>query len=413
MPIFVNLFDFCEIPFMKRQEIILLLLLAFVQFTGIVDFMILMPLKPKLTDIWGISPQQFGIAVFAFGLGAFLSSLYFVNKVDNYDRKKVLAFVYGGFTLGTFFCGFANNYEMLVLARFLTGVFGGISGSVIQSIVGDAIPGERRGQAMGILMMGFALASVLGVPGGLYLAGHFAWYTPFLCLGALCAVVFVGILFFIPSFTNHLANARKQSFIEIMRSVLSDENRRWALLLTFLMMPSHFFIIPFLTDFFTKNLGFDYASTVPFVYIVGGLLTVVSSPIIGKLSDKIGRFPVLLTLSFLTLIPMLVIPNLNTTSKIVLLAASSSLFIFSGSRMIITMAHVTSTVEPRMRGAFLIVNSSVQQLATSIASLVAGFVVYAMPDGKLVNYSYLGYLALIFATFVVLVFRKVKVAEKN
>jgi MFS transporter, DHA1 family, inner membrane transport protein len=396
---------------MKRHEIILLLLLALVQFTGIVDFMILMPLKPKLTDIWGINPQQFGIAVFAFGLGAFLSSLYFVNKVDNYDRKKVLAFVYGGFTLGTFFCGLATNYEMLVLARFLTGIFGGICGSVIQSIVGDAIAAERRGQAMGILMMGFALASVLGVPGGLYLAGHFSWFTPFLVLGALCALVFVGILFFIPSFTEHLSRVKKQGFFEIMKVVLSDSNRRWALLLTFFMMPSHFFIIPFLTDFFTKNLGFDYATTVPFVYVAGGLLTVVSSPIVGKLSDRLGRYPVLLVLSVLTLIPMLVIPNLHTTSKLVLLAASSSLFIFSGSRMIISMAHVTSTVEPKLRGAFLIVNSSVQQLATSLASLISGFIVYAQIDGKLINYPYLGYLAIVFVALALLTFRKVHASE--
>lgn len=398
---------------MLRKEIILLLLLAFIQFTGIVDFMILMPLKPKLTDIWGITPKQFGFAVFAFGLGAFLSSLFFVNKVDNYDRKKVLAFVYGGFTLGTFFCGLANSFEMLVLARFLTGIFGGISGSVIQSIVGDAIPNERRGQAMGILMMGFALASVLGVPGGLYLAGHFNWYTPFLFLGGLCVIVFFGIFFIIPSFTAHLTTAKKQSFITVISTILSDKNRRWALLLTFLTMPSHFFIIPFLTDFFTKNLGFDYASTVPFVYVVGGLLTVVTSPLIGKLSDRVGRFKVLTTLSVLTIIPMLVIPNLTTHSKLILLAASSSLFIFSGSRMIIVMAHVTSTVEPKLRGAFLIINSAVQQFATSIASLIGGFVVWALPDGKLMNYPYLGLLALLFGGFVIVVFKMVKVNSNN
>ncbi len=396
---------------MTRKQIILVLLLAFVQFTGIVDFMILMPLKPKLTDMWGITPKQFGFAVFAFGIGAFLSSMYFVNKVDNYDRKKVLAFVYGGFTIGTFFCGLANSFETLVLARFVTGIFGGISGSIIQSIVGDAVPAERRGQAMGILMMGFALASVLGVPGGLYLAGHFSWYTPFLSLGVLCLLVFIGILFVIPSFTGHLATAKKQSFISVMKSILENANLRWALLLTFLMMPSHFFVIPFLTDFFTKNLGFDYATTVPFVYVAGGLLTVVSSPFIGKLSDRIGRFKVLVGLSILTLVPMLCIPNLTTTSKVILLLTSSSLFIFSGSRMIIVMAHVTSTVEPRMRGSFLIVNSAVQQFATSIASLVSGFIVFAMPDGKLVNYPYLGYLALVFALLVVIVFQKVHVLK--
>lgn len=393
---------------MKRSEIILLLILAFVQFTGIVDFMVLMPLKPKLTELWGINPKQFGIAVFAYGFGAFISSLICVNKVDKYDRKKVLVFIYAGFTLGTFFCGFANSYLMLVLARFITGLFGGVSGSIIQSIVGDAIPAHKRGQAMGILMMGFALASIVGVPGGLYLAAHNHWYTPFLVLGGLCALVFIGILFVVPSFTIHLKTYQQQSFFGVMKSVLSDANRRWALLLTLMIMPAHFFIIPFLSDFFTYNLGFDYSSTVPLIYIVGGIITAFSSPLIGKLSDKIGRFKVLLALSILSLIPLLGIPNLHTQSKLVLLCFTASFFVFSGSRMIISMAHVTSTAQPNIRGAFLIINSSIQQFGTSITSLIGGFIVVQTENHQLQNYTYLGYLAVFFSVMALLLFNKVK-----
>lgn len=393
---------------MTRKETLLLLLLAFVQFTNIVDFMILMPLKPLLTDIWQITPKQFGFAVFAYGFGAFISSLFFVNKVDLFDRKKVLITIYAGFTIGTFLCGMANSYIYLLTARFVTGLFGGVAGSIIQSIVGDAIPGQRRGQAMGILMMGFALASIAGVPGGLYLASHYSWYTPFIVLGCLCALVFVGIFLTVPSFTSHLLNAKKQSLILLLKNVLSDRNRRSALLLTFLMMPSHFLIIPFLTDYFTKNLGFDYKTTVPLIYIVGGSLSAISSPLIGKLSDKIGRFKVLVVLSILSVIPLIGIPNLTTHSTVILLCFTASFFIFSGSRMIVTMAHVTSTVEPKMRGAFLIINSSIQQFGTSVASLAGGFIVVQGIDGKLSNYPYLGYAAVAFSAFMLLAFTRVK-----
>lgn len=393
---------------MKRSQIVLLLILAFVQFTGIVDFMVLMPLKPKLTQIWGINPKQFGIAVFAYGFGAFLSSLICVNKVDKFDRKKVLVFIYAGFTVGTFLCGFANSYIFLVIARFITGLFGGVSGSIIQSIVGDAIPANKRGQAMGILMMGFALASIIGVPGGLYLAAHNYWYTPFLILGGLSACVFIGILFVVPSFTGHLETYKTQSFKEVMSTVLSDSNRRWALLLSFLIMPAHFFIIPFLTDFFTYNLGFDYSHTVPLIYIVGGCITAFSSPMIGKLSDKIGRFKVLLALTILSLIPLIGIPNLQTDSKIVLLCFTASFFVFSGSRMIISMAHTTSTAQPNIRGAFLIINSSVQQLGISFASLIGGFIVVQSANHRLNNYPYLGYIAIFFSILALVLFNKVK-----
>lgn len=393
---------------MTRKETLLLLVLAFVQFTNIVDFMILMPLKPLLTDIWGITPKQFGFAVFAYGFGAFLSSMFFVNKVDLYDRKKVLVLIYAGFTIGTFFCGMATNFVMLLTARFVTGLFGGVAGSIIQSIVGDAIPGQRRGQAMGILMMGFALASIAGVPGGLYLASHFSWYTPFLVLGGLCALVFFGILATVPNFTGHLLTAKKQSFIALMKNVLSDGNRRSALLLTFVTMPSHFLIIPFLTDFFTKNLGFDYKTTVPLIYIVGGTLSAFTSPMIGKLSDRIGRFKVLAVLSVLSIIPLIGIPNMTTSSTVILLMFTATFFIFSGSRMILVMAHVTSTVEPKMRGAFLIINSSVQQFGTSLASLAGGFIVMQGLDGKLANYPYLGYASVVFSGILLLAFTRVK-----
>jgi len=393
---------------MTRKEILLLLLLAFVQFTNIVDFMILMPLKPLLTDIWGITPKQFGFAVFAYGFGAFISSLFFVNKVDLFDRKKVLVVIYAGFTIGTFLCGTANSYVYLLVARFVTGLFGGVAGSIIQSIVGDAIPAQRRGQAMGILMMGFALASIAGVPGGLYLASHFSWYTPFIVLGCLCALVFVGILITVPSFTTHLLNAKKRSLVSMLKDVLSDANRRKALLLTFLMMPSHFLIIPFLTDYFTKNLEFDYKTTVPLIYIVGGLLSAVTSPLIGKLSDRIGRFKVLVVLSTLSIIPLVGIPNLTTHNTALLLCFTASFFIFSGSRMILTVTHVTSTVEPKMRGAFLIVNSSIQQFGTSLASLAGGFIVVQGLDGKLSNYPYLGYGAVVFGVLTLYMFTKVK-----
>jgi MFS transporter, DHA1 family, inner membrane transport protein len=397
---------------MTRKEIALLLVLAFVQFTGIVDFMILMPLKPLLTDIWGITPKQFGIAVFAYGFGAFISSMFFVNKVDMYDRKKVLVLIYAGFTIGTFFCGLANSYVTLLIARFVTGLFGGVAGSVIQSIVGDAIPAVRRGQAMGILMMGFALASIAGVPGGLYLASHYSWYTPFIVLGGLSVLVFIGILFTVPSFTAHLLSSRKQGFIELISTVIKHENRRNALLLTFFMMPSHFLIIPFLTDYFTKNLGFDYKTTVPLIYVVGGALSAVTSPALGKLSDKIGRFKVLAALTVLSCIPLIGIPNMATDNLYILLLFTASFFIFSGSRMIVTMAQVTSTVEPKIRGAFLIINSSVQQFGTSLASLVGGFIVLQDSSGKLSNYPILGYASVVFSFLLLYLFTRVKTIKE-
>ncbi|MGE0568877.1 MAG: MFS transporter [Bacteroidia bacterium] len=396
---------------MSGKEIRLVLLLSLIQFTGIVDFMIMMPLKPLLTAEWGVTPREFGVLVFSYGFGAFLSSMVFVNKVDMYDRKKILLLIYTGFTICTFLCSVSSTYVFLLTARFATGLFGGIASSVIQSIVGDAIHPSKRGQAMGLLMTGFSLASVIGVPGGLYLASTYTWSTPFFVLSLICLVVWLGVVFIVPNFTGHLVTATKMSLVKLLKNLLSDANKVRALLLTFIIVCSHFLIIPFLTDYFTANLKFDFRSTVPLVYVVGGLLSAFVSPMVGKLSDKYGRQIVITILTFLSLIPILGISNLSTTSVFVLLSFTATFFIFSGTRMIINLAHVTSTVEPKQRGAFLIINSSIQQFGTSMSSLIGGFIVIQNTDGTLVGYEYLGYGAVVLAFIALFLFKRVKAVE--
>jgi MFS transporter, DHA1 family, inner membrane transport protein len=397
---------------MLRKELTLLLILALVQFTNIVDFMIIMPLGPKLKTLWQIDSTQFSRLVSSFSIGAFISAMACIAFVDRFDRKKVLLLVYCGFTLGTFLCGLSNSYNQLLASRFLTGLFGGIGGSVILSMVGDAVAAERRGQAMGILMTGFSMASILGVPGGLYLAGQFEWHTPFLVLAALCALVFVAAFFVLPNFTKHLqAGVVKQNAFTILKHIFSDAKKRWALLLGVCMIMSHFSIIPFLTDFCVNNLGFDFKHTVPLVYVVGGLLTVVNSPMIGKLSDRHGRFKVLAILTVLSFIPLLGLPNLSNNNVAILLVVTSCFFIFSGSRMIITSAQITSSASPQERGSFMIVNSSVQQLATGLSAAIGGAIVSNDAQLRVLNYPILGLIGCAFAVLTLVVFNKARALQ--
>ena len=398
---------------MKKNEIVLLLILALVQFTNVVDFMIVMPLGPVLKQLWGIDSTQFSRIVSAFSIGAFVSAMACLAFVDRFDRKPVLLIVYAGFTLGTFCCGLANSYNQLVAARFVTGLFGGIGGSVILSMVGDYIPNQRRGQAMGILMTGFALASVVGVPGGLWLAANYQWHTPFIILASLCSVVFFLALFIVPSFTAHLQlGVVKKKAYQILYTIFSNKDMRWALLFSSLLMMSHFAIIPFLTDFATYNLGVNYKTDIPLIYIIGGLLTVVCSPQVGKLSDKYGRLPLFTILSFLALIPMLALPNLTTNNLWVLLPTFATVFVFSGSRMVIGSAQITSTATSQERGSFLIVNSSIQQLSTGIIAAVGGAVVSNDEAKRVLHYPILGIIGLVLAMLALVCFKKI-IANKK
>jgi MFS transporter, DHA1 family, inner membrane transport protein len=394
---------------MTRKQFILLFLLALVQFTSVVDFMIVMPLAPILKKLWTIDSSQFSRIVSLYSIGAFLSAMICVSFVDRFDRKKVLLLVYCGFTIGTFCCGLSSSYHQLLLARFITGLFGGIGSSIILSMVGDSVQPEKRGEAMGILMMGFSVASIVGVPAGLWLAGHYAWHTPFIILASLCTLIFVCILFLLPNFTAHLKNGIvKQNIFEILKNIFSNSNLRWAILLGVLGLMSHFAIIPFLSDYYVNNLGFDYKTTIPFIYVTGGIITVFTSPFIGKMSDKYGRYKVFAILTCLAAVPLLGITNLTTNSRFILLAITSTLFVFSGSRMIITQAQITSAVSMQQRGSFLIINSSIQQLATGLTAAIGGAIIANDEQQKIIHYPILGIIGIALAFCALLVFRKIK-----
>ncbi|MEI9807981.1 MAG: MFS transporter [Bacteroidota bacterium] len=183
---------------MTKKERIILFLLAGLNFTHILDFMIMMPLGNYLIEDLYITAFQFSILVACYSISAFFSGLVIAMFIDRFDRKKPLLLAYIGFLMGTVACGFANSYTLLLTARIVTGLFGGIIGAQVFAIVADMFTYERRGRAMGIVMGGFAAASILGVPFSLYLTNLFKhnWHLPFLLIGG------VGLIL-IPSYYPH------------------------------------------------------------------------------------------------------------------------------------------------------------------------------------------------------------------
>jgi predicted MFS family arabinose efflux permease len=84
-----------------RREFWLLLTLAGIQFTHILDFMIMMPLGPQLRQVFGISDAQFGLLVSAYTFSAGASGLLAAFYVDRFGRKKLLLFMYALFAVAT------------------------------------------------------------------------------------------------------------------------------------------------------------------------------------------------------------------------------------------------------------------------------------------------------------------------
>lgn len=370
----------------------LLLTLALIQFTHIVDFMILMPLGPQLMRLFAITPREFGLLVSAYTFSAGISGFLSAFFVDRFDRRQILLWLYAGFCLGTLACALAPAYPILLIARILSGCFGGVLSAAVLAVVGDAIPMERRGTAMGLVTSAFSAASVLGVPLGLYLASLFDWHAPFIFLTVLSLGVFALIFKGIPSLNAHLAVPQRHNPLLILGSVLESPPQLWALVLTVFMMIGQFAIIPFISPSMVANVGFTEAQ-LTWIYLFGGAVTLITGPLIGRLADRHGKIKVLSLFFLLSVIPQFWITHLGPTALPLALLLTTSFFIVSGGRMIPAMALITGTVEPQRRGSFMSIQSSVQQLSAGAASLLAGMIVVKDAQGHLLNYGVIGWLA--------------------
>ena len=379
---------------MNSKERLLLLALAAVNFTHIMDFMIMMPLGPQLMKLLNISPQQFSLAVSAYGITAGVSSFAAAFFVDRFDRKKVLVFAYIGFLLGTFSCAFAPNYELLVAARVLAGLFGGMIGAQVMAIVADTFEYTRRASAMGVLMTAFSAASVAGVPTGLWLAAKYSWHVPFLAIGFFGIGVLLLVLLAVPPMDKHIREKLPtHKPFQVLTDILQTPNQMRALSLSVVLMLGHFAIIPFIAPSLVANVGFQ-EDDIFLIYLVGGLLTIFSAPLVGKLADQRGKYPVFVVFALLSLIPVWFITNLWPMPLWVVLTIAGAFFIVVNGRMIPTQALVSSVVNPQQRGGFMSINGSVQQLATGFSAMIAGAIVTKSPEGHLEHYDWVGYFSI-------------------
>lgn len=381
---------------MKKPQKIILFLLATLNFTHILDFMVMMPLGVFLMPFFKISPLQFSFIVSAYTISAGVSGFLAAFFVDNFDRKKILLSAYILFLIGTIACGVAPTFYLLLFARVFAGIFGGLIGAQVTSIVADTFSYETRGRAMGVVMSGFAMASTLGMPFALFLANKFSWHAPFLFVGVLGCILVPFIIRFLPKMDSHISQ-EKQSFaqkVTILTSVLSNKKQFNALIFTFLMMGGHFLMIPFINPYMIHNVGYTKDFT-PLIYLFGGIASFISSNILGKIADKHGKLKVY-SWCLLSAIPMIIlITNLPFATKTYITLSIFALwFAVSAGRGVTGVAMVSNVVDASNRGSFQSFNSSMQQLGTGLAAFVAGLIITENAQTKaVVGYDIVGYLS--------------------
>jgi predicted MFS family arabinose efflux permease len=372
-------------PLTPRREFWLLLTLAGIQFTHILDFMIMMPLGPQFRQIFNISDAQFGVLVSAYTFAAGASGLLAAFYVDRFGRKKLLLVLYVLFALATLACGLAASYEQLMAARIAAGIFGGVLSALAQTIVGDVIPPNRRGRAMGIVMSSFSISTVAGVPLGLYLASHFSWHVPFFVIAGFSGVLAILAWQTLPALRDHLKAAQKVSPLANLISTLQDRDHQKALLFTCLMMFVGFVVIPYITMYTTSNGGLS-TQQIPTIYLLGGIATLLSARWIGRATDRMGKVKMFRALTLINILPVIGMTLSAPLGYYGILLVSMLFFVFMSGRMIPGMAIVTSACNPPQRGTFMALNSAAQSLGMSAAAFLGGLIISRDAQGWVLNY---------------------------
>jgi MFS transporter, DHA1 family, inner membrane transport protein len=399
---------------MTKDQKLILYLLACVQFTNIMDFMIMMPMGPILMKAFDITAREYSFLVSAYSISAGICGFIAAFFVDKFDRKNVLTIAYIGFLIGTFCCAIAPTYAMLMAARIIAGLFGGILGSQVVAIVGDTVNYEHRAEGLSIIMAAFSTASVLGVPLGMYLASTISWHIPFMFVVAVGFVNLLLIYRYLPNLRGHINQSLiKPSPFAVLTNIGKDSNQLRALTLSLIIIFGHFCTIPSLSPYLTLNVGMS-VDNISLIYLVGGAITIFSARIVGRIADKKGKYLIFATCGTLFLIPVFLMTHLQSGASLTLiLFITSMFFLFANGRTITMQAIVSGVVNNEQRGGFTSINSSMIQLGSGAASFVGGLIVEKASNGTLLHYEWVGYMSITFMIAGIILGKYVKHEESK
>lgn len=390
-----------------RKERLYVIILAAIQIAHILDFVIMMPLGPQFMRVFNITTTQFSTLVSAYtfsaGIVGFCGALY----ADHFDRKKFLLFNFTGFIVGTFMCAIAPNFAALLTARIVAGAFGGILNACVLSLVADLIPFERRGRAMGVVMSSFSIASVLGVPAGLYIANAFDWHAAFYFI-CILGVIFWGMsILVLPSVKVRAEKMSVKENLTNFKNILIQKDYLQSFALTSVLGFAIFMIVPFISPYMVKNVGVK-ETDLPFIYLMGGAFTIISARIVGKLCDSKGSFAIFKVLAVISIVPILILTHLPAVPLALALCATTLFMMFSSSRFIPAMTLVSAVVKPKERGTFMSLENAARQFSSGAASQAAGFIVGSTAAGQLTNYNIVGYVGIVMTLLAIYVAFKIK-----
>jgi predicted MFS family arabinose efflux permease len=233
---------------------------------------------------------------------------------------------------------------------------------------------------------------------------------PFLVLAGVGLVVWGLVYRFIPPVRGHLQSGADKG--KAFKELLRDANAGRGILFMAVMVLGHFSIIPLLSPHLVGDLALP-EKYLFLVYFIGGVVSVFTAPQVGKLADRYGRQRVFTIMVMAASVIILVITNAGPLPVWGTLTLAGFFFMFASGRFVPGQAIVTLAVPSSRRGAFLSLTSCARDLASGIASTLGGWIVLKQPDGRLVHYNWLGWIAVGTGLVSILLAYQVRVNDKG
>ncbi|HYG53079.1 MAG TPA: MFS transporter [Flavobacteriales bacterium] len=367
-------------PNFTGYQKLVILILSLIQFTIVLDFMIMNPISDMLMKDLSISAAKLGIVVSAYAFSAAISGIIASGYADRYDRKRMLVFFYTGFCLGTLVCGLAPTYEILLIGRIVAGIFGGVLSSISMAIISDLFPISMRGRVMGFTQMAFAVSQVLGIPLSLFFANKFGWYFPFIIIAIFIALTWLFIAVSMKPVREHLALQKSHNAFVHMTNTISNRNYRTAFIASCLMPIGGYMLMPFGNPFLINNLHVS-PNDIPLIFLVTGICSMFIMPMVGKISDALGKFRTLIAGTILASVMVIIYANMLPVPLWVIILVNALMFAGIMSRIVPSQALISAVPDMADRGAFMSMNASLTSMAGGIAALTGGLIVYSTDFG--------------------------------
>lgn len=377
----------------SQYQYLLVAIITLVFLTIVLDYMLTSALSAILLPELNITTKQFGLLASAYPISAGITAILLSGYADKFDRKKILLFFYSGFLLGVLFCTIAPSFQILIVARIITGTFGGVVGSICFAIIADLFETTQRGRAMGFLQMASAGTQILGLPLALYLASELDWHLAFGLILFIGIITVFLIIWKMNPVNGHLKNPVKVNPWRHSLKIISNRKYLIVFLNNTLLVAGDVILMTFSSAFCTNNLGVSLEN-LPLLYGFAGAATFICSPLIGRLTDKFGTLNVFVVGTIITMVTVAVFTNLGINPLWSVIIVHTLIFVGINARSISSSALGTIMPDVEDRGAFMAVDAAMQLAVAGSAAILAGLIVFQSEDGMINNFSTLGFMVI-------------------